>query len=120
MTERTFIENVITMIDNGATPEEMAEIRECAVERLEKLEAAAQKKKEKAEVKARENEPLYERIYNEILTDEPMTATTIAEHLTVSVQKATALMRHMVDIGRAAKTDVKIPKKGTQKGYTKV
>ena len=120
MTERVFVENVINMIDNGATPEEMQTIREYAAERIEKLEIAAQKKREMSAEKAKENEPLYERIYNEILTDEPVTATVIAEHLGVSVQKATALMRHMVDIDRAAKTDVKIPKKGTQKGYTRV
>jgi predicted transcriptional regulator len=61
-----------------------------------------------------------EQIVNEILTSEAQTASAIAEAAGISVQKASALLRQIVADGKATVTEVKIPKKGTQKAYAAV
>jgi hypothetical protein len=76
--------------------------------------------KNKPSKTAIENAPIMDQIYNEILTDEAVTASTVAEAIGVSPQKATALLRALVADGRAEATEVKVPKKGAQKAYTKV
>ena len=38
----------------------------------------------------------------------------------MSVQKASGLLRRLVEDGKAEKTDIKIKGKGSQKAYTKV
>ena len=40
------------------------------------------------------------------------------EEATISTQKASSLLRQLVDAGSVAKTDIKVTGKGTQKGYT--
>jgi predicted transcriptional regulator len=60
-----------------------------------------------------------DQIANEVLSDEALTAATVAEAIGVSVQKANALLRALVAEGRAEVTEVKVPKKGAQKAYTK-
>ena len=51
-------------------------------------------------------------------TNEPKTASDVATELGVTPQKASALLRQVVAEGKATVTDVKVPKKGAQKGYT--
>lgn len=81
---------------------------------------------EKEQAKRDANAALAVRVANEILGTEPKTATDVAQALTemlgeeIKVQKASALCKKAVEQGLAAVMDVKIPKKGTQKGYTKV
>jgi predicted transcriptional regulator len=60
-----------------------------------------------------------DQIANEVLSDEALTAATVAEAIGVSVQKANALLRALVAEGRAEVTEVKVPKRGVQKAYTK-
>ena len=57
-------------------------------------------------------------IVNTILTSEPKTASDVAAELGVSAQKASALLRSIVANGQATVSDIKVPKKGTQKAYT--
>lgn len=116
MTKREFMEAIVKFANEGAVGEEYGAF---AKEEIEKLDAALEKRREKVSAKQAENAPLMDKIY-EMLGDEPMTATVVGEMLEVSTQKASALLRKMVDEGRVAKTDVKIPKKGVQKGYTRV
>lgn len=116
MTKREFMEAIVKFAEEGAVGEEYGAF---AKEEIEKLDAALEKRREKVSAKQAENAPLMDKIY-EMLGDEPMTATVVGEMLEVSTQKASALLRKMVEEGRAAKTDVKIPKKGVQKGYTRV
>ena len=112
MTKRDFL----TAIANGTIN---AEITEYASAELVKMDEANEKRKNKPSKKAEENQPLVDRIVNEILGDEPVTATDVAGVLEVSVQKASMLCRAAVEQGKAIQTDVKIPKKGNMKGYTK-
>ena len=105
MTKRDFM----TMVMNGEMTDEMKDFARAEIE----------KRKNTISKKALENIPLMDRIYNEILCEEAKTATDVAEVMEISVQKASSLLRKMVEDGRATKTEVKIPKKGVQKGYTK-
>lgn len=112
MTKRDFM----TMVMNGEMTDEM---KDFARAEIEKLDATLEKRKNTISKKALENIPLMDRIYDEILGEEAKTATDVAEVMEISVQKASSLLRKMVEDGRATKTEVKIPKKGVQKGYTK-
>ena len=104
------------------------EIRNHATEQIAKLDATAEKRKGKVSAKEQEkrdaNAALAARVAAEILTTEAKTATDIAAALTemlgeeVKVQKASYLAREAVKLGLANQTEVKIPKKGTQKAYT--
>ena len=111
MTKREFY----TAIMNGEIDEQ---VKLFASEELEKMDAANEKRRNTLSKKAQENLPLLEKIMNEILDDKPKTATDVAAVLEVSVQKASGLLRCLVDEGKADKVDVKIKGKGSCKGYT--
>ena len=111
MTKREFY----TAIKNGEIDEQ---VKLFATEELEKMDAVNEKRRNTLSKKAQENQPLLDKIEREILTEEPKTATDVAAILEVSIQKASGLLRRLVEDGKAAKVDVKIKGKGTQKGYT--
>ena len=111
MTKREFY----TAIKKGEIDEQ---IKLFATEELEKMDAVNEKRRNTLSKKAKENEPLLKQITDEILAEEPKTATDVAAILNVSVQKASGLLRRLVEDGMAEKIDVKIKGKGTQKGYT--
>ena len=65
-----------------------------------------------------------EKIVNEYITTELQTASMIAEAMRangieITHNKVTAVLKKAVEEGIIAKEDVKVPKKGTQKGYKK-
>ena len=114
MTNREFL----TAIANAENISE--ELKAEATARIEKLDATNEARKNKPSKKATENAPIMEQIVNEILTSEAQTASAIAEAAGISVQKTSALLRQLVADGKATVTEVKIPKKGTQKAYAAV
>lgn len=79
---------------------------------------------EKDQAKRDNNVAIATHIAETILTTEAKTATDVAAVLTaetgeeVKVQRASYLCRLARDLGLANETEVKIPKKGAQKGYT--
>ena len=113
-------------IVEGATV--TAEMAEKAAEIIAADEAAKEKRKGKVSKAAQEkrdaNEAIARHIAIDILGAEAKTATDVAEVLTaeageeVKVQKASYLCRLAVKLGLANETEVKIPKKGSQKAYT--
>ena len=119
---------MLKMIVEGATV--TAEMEAKAAEMLaadaKAKEARKGKVSEKEQAKRDANAALAHRVAAEILTTEAKTATDIAAALTemlgeeVKVQKASYLAREAVKLGLANATEVKIPKKGTQKAYTAV
>ena len=123
MTNREFY-NSITAENATITPEMV----EHATAQIAKLDATAEKRKGKVSAKDQakrdENAALAKHIAETILGSEAKTATDVAEALTaetgeeVKVQKASYLCRLAVELGLANATEVKIPKKGTQKAYT--
>lgn len=114
MTNRDFLTAIVNM-DNVAE-----DIKAYAQERLAKLDATNEARKNKPSKKATENAPIVEQIVNEILTVEAKTASVVAEAAGISVQKASALLRQLVAEGKANVTEVKIPKRGVQKAYSAV
>lgn len=114
MTNREFF-NAVINTENVA--EDVKAYAEAAIAKMDATNEARKNKPSKAAI---ENAPLLEQIYNEVLTGEAQIASAVAEAIGVSVQKANSLLRTLVAEGKAEATDVKVPKKGTVKGYTKV
>ena len=112
MTNREFLTAIAT---NETLP---TEIVEHAAAALAKMDAANEARKNKPSKKAIENAPIMEQIATEVLGTEAVTASTVAETIGVSVQKASALLRALAAEGRANVTDVKVAGKGTMNGYT--
>lgn len=113
MTNREFF-TAVAAIENVS-----AEIKEYAETAIAKMDAANEARKNKPSKKATENAPIMEQIATEILTDEVQIASAIAEATGISTQKASALLRQLVAEGKATVTEVKVPGKGTVKGYAK-
>lgn len=105
MTYREFY----TAVTEGTITEEMQAF---AQEAIEKLNARNAKRAERPSKNAIANEPIKAKIA-EVLTSEPQTASVIASAVGISVQKASSLLRQM----DCEVTEVKVPKKGTQKAY---
>lgn len=110
MTQREFFEVVST----GTIT---TEAQEKAAEMLAKLDAANEKRRNTMSKTAKANEPIKEQILG-ILNDQPQTATVVGEALGISTQKASALLRQLAESGKVVKVNVKVAKKGIQKGYT--
>lgn len=123
MTKREFFAKVSA----GEMTEEMQAF---AAEQLTKMDAQLEARKgkvsEKEQAKRDANVALATRVAKEILGPEAMTATDVAAKLTemlgeeVKVQKASSLCRKAVELELAVQSEVKIPKKGSQKAYTAV
>lgn len=110
MTRREFMEMVIAETTN----EEIKTFAESEIEKMDK--ANARRSEKRAERKA-ENEPIKEKIF-EVLNSEDVTlASEVAEKVEISTQKASALLRQMVEDGKITSEDVKIKGKGKKKGY---
>ena len=104
------------MLNVIASGEMNDEVMAWAVNEIAKMDHANELRRNKLSKKAQENLPVIEAI-KEVLTDEPQTATVIGEQVGISTQKASALLRQIVEAGAATKVEVKIKGKGTQKGY---
>lgn len=105
MTRREFLNAVVEANIN----EEMTNF---AVASIEKLDAQNKHRQSKPSKTAVANEPIKKAIL-EVLTNEPMTASEIAEKCEISTQKASALLRQLeVNV-----VELKVPKKGKVKGY---
>lgn len=98
--------------------EQTAAALEYCEKALASLEKDRERNAERRAKKAEENAPLFEAL-EEILSAEPLTAADAAGKIGVSVQKASHLLRALVDAGKANVQDIKIPKKGSCKAYTK-
>lgn len=122
MTKREFYEKV-------AAGEMNDEMQTFATDELAKMAEAAEKRKdkvsEKEQAKRDANAALVERVVNEVLGTEAMTATDVGAKLAeltgeeYSVQKVSALCRAAVTAGKANAEEVKVPGKGKLKGYTR-
>jgi len=109
MTNREFY----TAVVNGTITEEMVEHAKAAIL---KLDETNEKRKNKPSKTAVANEPILAQI-TATLTAEPTIASDIATACGISTQKASALLRQLVNSGVAVQSEVKLPKKGTVKAY---
>ena len=106
MTNREFFNAVISAEIND-------EVIAHAKESLEKLDIRNAKRSERPSKTQIANEPIIKAIA-ELLTNEPMLASEIAEKCEISTQKASALVKKVEGVSVC---DVKVKGKGTQKGY---
>ena len=106
MTNRDFYNAVI----NANINEEMTSFATDAIAKLDERNAKRASKPSKTQIA---NEPIIKAIA-EVLTDEPMLASKIAELCGISVNKASALAKKVEGVKIV---DVKVKGKGTQKGY---
>lgn len=106
MTQREMLNAVIANKVND-------EVIDMAKGMLAKLDERNAKRASKPSKTAVANVPIKNDI-RKVLTKEPQTASVIATTLGLTTQKVSALLRQMDDI---SVVDVKVPKKGTQKGY---
>jgi len=106
MTRREFMEMVIAESANE-------EIKAFAKAEIEKMEARNAKRREAPSKSAVANVPIKAEIVK-VLTNEPMTASAVAEQVGISTQKASALLRQ---IDGLEVTEVKVKGKGKVKGY---
>lgn len=113
MTQREALNAVIAETQN-------ADLAKWAVKELEKVDARNAKRAEQNSKKAAENLPLKRELFG-LLTSEPATAATLGAATGVSTSKASSMLRQMVEdeeeFATVCVTDVKVPKKGKQKGY---
>ncbi len=111
MTNREFL----TVVANA---EVSAEVREFALESLAKMDARNAKRSSKPSKVALANAPLKEAILAYLTEKGSAVASAVGADLQMTTQKASALMRQMVEDGVLTVADVKIPKKGVQKSYS--
>ena len=116
----------------AAAGEMNEEMMTFAAEQLVKMDETLAKRKgkvsEREQAKRDANEALARRVVAEILGAEGKTATDIAAEMNVLMpevlekpansQKASAVMKKAMELDLAVQSEVKIPKKGTQKAYT--
>lgn len=109
ITFREMLEHVVA----GTITEADAEV---AAHKLAKMDESNEKRRNTVSKKAQENAPIVEAIVA-VLEEEPKTAAEIGAEVGISTQKASALLRQLVEAGRATKTEVKVKGKGAQKAY---
>ena len=112
MTNREFL----TAIANGTINEDVIAHASTAIE---KMDAANLARKNKPSKTAIANAPVLEALTN-ALTADPQTAADLGAATGISTQKASSLLRQLVASGVAVATDIKVPKRGTCKGYSLV
>ena len=106
MTQREMLNAVIANKVND-------EVIDMAKAMLNKLDERNAKRASKPSKTAVANAPIKKMIL-EKLTTTPKTASVIASEVGITTQKASALLRQIEGL---VVVDVKVPKKGTQKGY---
>lgn len=125
MTNREMYTNTINYL-RGADDVDTAELIAAFEDALARMDATNEKRKAASALKAAEKQAEKEPIREALLAvmgdeDTPMTASMLIEAAGLDIKPASipSLMRPLVEAGRVAKVDMKIPGKGTQRGYVK-
>ena len=114
MTNREFYKAVMETSSNP-------ELVTFATEAIEKMDERNAKRSEKPSKTQEANAPLKKNILDWVTErDETVIASAVGEAMSITTQKASALLRQLVDEGSLSKNEVKVPKKGKQVGYTLV
>lgn len=113
MTEREFLTAVST--SNGVAEN----IKEYALERIDKLNMRNQNRTSKPSSKQLENEQIKAAILEQVFVNAETVATAaeVGQKMEISTQKASSLLRQIAESGILKSFEVKVPKKGKQKGY---
>ena len=126
MNKIDYFKSMVEILKNGELAEECGctyeELAQFCTEEIDRLEAASAKRKMQMNKTQKANVSLKEQLLG-LLNDTPQTASDLAKFVTnengegISVQKASSLLRQMALEGVILVKDVKIAKKGAQKGY---
>ena len=119
MTQREFFTAIVNAYDVEPTETQWEELKNFATESIAKLDARNAKRASKPSKKSIENEPIKASIVD-FLANGSHLASEIASGCEISVSKASALCRQLVESGVLTSTDVKVKGKGTQKSYSLV
>lgn len=92
------------------------EMKEFAEAAIVKLDETNEKRKNTPTKKQKENAEIVARM-REVLTATPQTAMDVAAGLEISTQKASALLRQLMEAGVAVQTEVKGAKGAKVKAY---
>ena len=111
MTNREFF----TAIVNGTINTDIQAFAAAAIEKLDRRNAARASKPTKSQ---QANAPLMEEIRNFLADKKNVLAAEVAAHLDVTTQKASGLLKLLVDSGKVVAVEVKVPKQGKRKAYT--
>ena len=125
MTNRELYNEMLNVL-NGTKTDGWDELAENINSAIARMDATNEKRKAasalKAAEKQAEKEPIREALFA-VMGDEdaPMTASMLIEAAGLDIMPASvpSLMRPLVEAGRVAKVDMKVPGKGTQRGYVK-
>ena len=110
MTQREFFNAVI----NAKINDEMSTFAKEAIKKLDKRNEKRSSTKSKTQI---ENEAIKAKILEVLSPDELKLALQVGIILGISTNKASALLRQLVEASLVTVQDVKIPKKGKVKGY---
>lgn len=113
MTKREFLMAVIAKVED-------AELKLFAEQEIEKMNERNAKRKNSPSKKSIENEPIKAKIVEYLGREDELdfaTASEIANEVEISIQKASALCRQLVESGTLTSEEVKVKGKGKVKGY---
>ena len=123
MTTREIYTNTINFIRNADPENELIAEFEALIGKLDHTnEVRKVKAAEKAAEKQAEKAPIREALLAVMGDAEnPMTATMLIEAAGLEIKPASvpSLMKPLVEAGSVLKVDMKVPGKGTQRGYVK-
>ena len=114
MTKREFYTNIANGVITDAE-------KEMALAEIAKMDATNEARKNKTSPKEAEKQEADAKVRAEIfalITNDPQTAADLGAQVGVSTPKATAELRKLVAEGKVVSADIKVPKKGTCKGYS--
>ena len=111
MTQREFLTKVIA---TSTDAEIVAKAHEL-IGGLDKKNAQRASKPSKTQI---ENEPIKVSILEFLAGGKVQTAPEIAVAVGISTQKASALAKQLVEVGKVVQSEIKVPKKGKMKAYS--
>ena len=111
MTQREFLTKVIAT----STDAEIVEKAQELIAGLDKKNATRSAKPSKTQI---ENEPIKASILEFLAGGKVQTAPEIAVAVGISTQKASALAKQLVEVGKVVQSEIKVPKKGKMKAYS--
>lgn len=113
MTQREFLTKVIATSTDAEIVTKAKEL----IEGLDKKNAQRASKPSKTQI---ENEPIKASILEFLAGGKVQTAPEIAVAVGISTQKASALAKQLVEVGKVVQSEIKVPKKGKMKAYSLV
>ena len=114
MTNREFY----TAIVNGTITEDVVAHASAAIAKLDATNEARKNKVSPKEAEKQAADAAIRESIFALLTNDPQTAADLGAAVGVTTNKASAELRKLVAEGRVTKTEIKVPKKGTCKGYS--